>query len=158
MIQFKIITILIIIYIANKKLKSSLSNIYDYINGYKYFDEVLDDYARIYADRVNSNQAWTWDDAIPGGENFSKNQKSMVKQQAIYNRLIPEITITKVDGMKYGFPDFESAGIVKETVYLPEEMWKMSDAKQFKWLDEQIGGTVEGAILGIIQRSLVKCN
>ena len=33
---------------------------------------------------------------------------------------------------------------LKETQYLPENMWKMSDAEQFKWLDEQIGGTVDG--------------
>lgn len=44
--------------------------------------------------------------------------------------------------MRYGFAYFESAGVVKETQYLPENMWKMSDAEQFKWLDEQIGGTV----------------
>ena len=58
--------------------------------------------------------------------------------------LIPDIKVTKVEGMRYGFADFESAGVVKETQYLPENMWKMSDAEQFKWLDEQIGGTVDG--------------
>ena len=49
--------------------------------------------------------------------------------------------------MRYGFADFESAGVVKETRYLPENMWKMSDEGQFKWLDKQIGGTVEGIII-----------
>ena len=68
----------------------------------------------------------------------------MIKQHAIDNGLIPKITVNKVDGMRYGFADFESAGVVKETVYLPKDMWKMTDAEQFKWLDEQIGGTVEG--------------
>ena len=47
--------------------------------------------------------------------------------------------------MRYGFADFESAGVVKETQYLPENMWKMSDAEQFKWLDEQMHFEVEDA-------------
>ena len=73
-----------------------------------------------------------------------KKQRSIIKQQAIDTGLITDIKVTKVEGMRYGFADFESAGVVKETQYLPENMWKMSDAEQFKWLDEQIGGTVDG--------------
>ena len=122
----------------------STKNIDEFLNGNKSFDDVIDDYAKIYADNVNSNQIWSWDDAVPGGDSLSKKQRSLIKQQAIDNGLIPEIQVTKVDGMKYGFADFESAGVVKETVYLPEEMWKMSDAEQFKWLNEQIGGAMEG--------------
>ncbi|WP_350300025.1 DUF6985 domain-containing protein [Peribacillus frigoritolerans] len=38
----------------------------------------------------------------------------------------------------------DSADLVKETVHLPEEFWKLSDKHQFKWLDEQIGGTQKG--------------
>lgn len=38
--------------------------------------------------------------------------------------------------MRYGFADFESAGVVMVTTYLPEDMWKLSDAEQFKWLDD----------------------
>ena len=95
-------------------------------------------------DKINSNQAWSWDDTIPGGENLTKKQRSIIKQQAIDAGLITDIKVTKVEGMRYGFADFESAGVVKETQYLPENMWKMSDAEQFKWLDEQIGGTVDG--------------
>lgn len=68
----------------------------------------------------------------------------MIKQYAVNNGYIPNIKIIKVEGMRYGFADFESAGVVKETVYLPKDMWKMTDAEQFKWLDEQTGGTVEG--------------
>lgn len=56
----------------------------------------------------------------------------MIKKQAIDNGLIPKITVNKVNGMRYGFADFESAGVVKETVYLPEDMWKITDAEQFK--------------------------
>ena len=129
---------------AEGGLNTSIKNIDEFIGGNKSFDDVLDDYAKVYADKINSNQAWSWDDIIPGGENLTKKQRSIIKQQAIDDGLIPDIKVTKVDGMRYGFADFETAGVVKETQYLPKNMWKMSDAEQFKWLDEQIGGTVEG--------------
>ena len=125
-------------------LDTSIKNIDEFIGGNKSFDDVLDDYAKVYADKINSNQAWSWDDTIPGGENLTKKQRSIIKQQAIDAGLITDIKVTKVEGMRYGFADFESAGVVKETQYLPENTWKMSDAEQFKWLDEQIGGTVDG--------------
>ena len=125
-------------------LDTSIKNIDEFIGGNKSFDDVLDDYAKVYADKINSNQAWSWDDTIPGGENLTKKQRSIIKQQAIDAGLITDIKVTKVEGMRYGFADFESAGVVKETQYLPENMWKMSNAEQFKWLDEQIGGTVDG--------------
>ena len=125
-------------------LDTSIKNIDEFIGGNKSFDDVLDDYAKVYADKINSNQAWSWDDTIPGGENLTKKQRSIIKQQAIDAGLITDIKVTKVEGMRYGFADFESAGVVKETQYLPENMWKMSDAEQFKWLDEQIGGIVDG--------------
>ena len=57
---------------------------------------------------------------------------------------IPDVTVTKVEGMRYGFADFKTPGLVKETVKLPENMWKLSDVEQFAWLNEQIGGKVEG--------------
>lgn len=130
--------------VGGKGIDSSIRNVDEFIGGNKLFDDVIDDYAKIYADNINSNRAWSWDDNIPGGHNLTKRQRSMIKQQAIDDGLIPNITVNKVDGMRYGFADFESAGVVKETVYLPEDMWKMTDAEQFKWLDQQIGGSVEG--------------
>lgn len=34
----------------------------------------------------------------------------------------------------------DSAGLVKQKVELPKNLWSESDTIQFKWLDEQIGG------------------
>ena len=93
----------------------SIKNIDEFIGGNKSFDDVLDDYAKVYADKINSNQAKSWDDTIPGGENLTKKQRSIFMQQAIDAGLISDIKVTKVDGMRYGFIDFESAGVVKET-------------------------------------------
>ena len=125
-------------------IDNSINNIDEFIKGNKSFDDVLDDYAKIYADKVNLNVDWSWNKSIIGGQNLSLKQKRLIKQWAVDNGYIADIKVTKVEGMRYGFADFESAGIVKETKYLPEDMWKMTDAEQFKWLDEQIGGTVEG--------------
>lgn len=129
---------------AVEGIGSLIENVDEFIKGNKSFDDVLDDYAEIYAEKINSNKAWSWDDTIPGGENLSKSQRSLIKQQAIDSGLISEVPVNNADGLKYGFADFDSAGVVKETEYLPEDMWLMSDAKQFEWLNDQIGGAVDG--------------
>ena len=105
---------------------------------------MLDDYAKIYADKINSNVDWSWNKSIHGGERLTIKQKRLIKELAIEKGYIPNVKVKKVDGMRYGFADFASAGVVKETKYLPEEMWKLSDSEQFKWLDEKIGGHVNG--------------
>ena len=122
----------------------SLNGIDGYIHGTRSFDEVIDDYARIYTETVNSNRQWKWDDDIPGAEHLSPQQRKMIKQWAVSKGYLPDVRVEKVKGKRYGYADFESAGVVKETLQLPESMWKLSERKQFKWLDEQIGGKMKG--------------
>ncbi|GKV56662.1 hypothetical protein NCCP2222_26090 [Sporosarcina sp. NCCP-2222] len=124
--------------------ETNLTNIDDFINGNKKFDEVIEDFAKVYKEHVDLNKPWSWDDTIPGGDSLSSAQKRKIKEMAIEKGHIPEIKVTKADGMRYGFADFASAGVVEETVQLPERFWKLSDKEQFKWLDEQIGGTRKG--------------
>ncbi|MEK4082590.1 T7SS effector LXG polymorphic toxin [Psychrobacillus sp. FSL K6-1415] len=124
--------------------ETNLRNIDDFINGNKKFDEVIEDYAKVYKEHVDLNKPWSWDDTIPGGDSLSSAQKRKIKEMAIEKGHIPEIKVTKADSMRYGFADFASAGVVEETVQLPERFWKLSDKEQFKWLDEQIGGTRKG--------------
>ncbi|WP_019913023.1 hypothetical protein [Paenibacillus sp. HW567] len=107
--------------------KANLKNIDDFINGNKKFDEVIEDYAKIYKEQVDLNKPWSWDDTIPGGDSLSAAQKRKIKEMAVANGHIPEIKVTKIDGMKYGFADFASAGVVEETVQLPERFWELSD-------------------------------
>lgn len=121
-----------------------LKNIDDFINGNREFNEVIEDYAKIYKGHVDSNKPWSWDDSIPGGDSLSSAQKRKIKEMAVTKGHIPEIEVTKVEGMRYGFADFAGAGVVEETVQLPEKFWKLSDKEQFKWLDERIGGTRKG--------------
>ena len=128
--------------IAKGADKSNVKNIEDFIAGNKNFDDVLDDYAKLYSDRVNSNSRWQWDEDILGGENLTRSQKAKIKERAVTNGEIVNIEITKVDGKS--FADFKEAGVVRETVKMPEEKWLLSDKEQFKWLDEQIGGHIDG--------------
>ena len=93
---------------------------------------------------MNSNEWWSWNDSIKAGKGLSNKQKKLIKQYAVNNDYIPDIKVMKIINMRYGFADFKSAGVVIATVYLPENMWKMTDPEQFKWLDEQIGGAVKG--------------
>ncbi|GKU78138.1 hypothetical protein L3i20_v225350 [Paenibacillus sp. L3-i20] len=124
--------------------KANLKNIDDFIKGKKKFDEVVEDYAKIYKERIDSNKPWSWDDTIPGGDSLSSTHRRKIKEMAIAKGHIPDIKVTKVDGMKYGFAAFAVAGVVEETIQLPKKLWKSSDKEQFKWLDEQIGGTRSG--------------
>lgn len=117
-------------------------NIKKFINGELDFEFALEDYARIYAELVSTNRPWSWNDSIPFGENLTQKQKSLIKQEAIDKCLIPTVPIKEING--YKFLDFESAGLVKEVIYLPEDKWKSSDSEQFEWLNAQIGGKVEG--------------
>ncbi len=68
----------------------------------------------------------------------------MIKEKAIEDGLIPNVNVIKADGMRYGFADFKSAGLVVETKDLPESFWLKSDEAQFEWLDNVIGGRPEG--------------
>jgi len=104
----------------------------------------LEEMAKVYADNVKSNKKWSWNKDVLDGDKLSIKDKKAIKDAAIAQGLIPEVKVTKVDGMKFGFADFQGAGVVHETVELPEELWKATDAVQFKWLDEAIGGNRAG--------------
>lgn len=108
------------------------------------FDDVLDDYAQIYAVNVHSNKKWSWEEDVPDGLNVKNYQQREIKARAIELGLIPDVEVKKQPGMRYGIADFRSAGLVYRTAQLPKEMWGWSNARQFKWLNEQVGGPFEG--------------
>jgi hypothetical protein len=88
-----------------------------------------------YAELVNSNKPWSWQD-FPEGELLTVKQKREIRAHAIERGLIPDIPYKP--GTKY--PDFEAVKLVERVDTLPEELWKSSDYKQFKWLDSRIPG------------------
>ncbi|MBC1371367.1 HNH endonuclease [Listeria booriae] len=123
---------------------ANIKDISKFIEGSKKFEDVLGDYAKIYKEAVESNKPWSWDDTIPGGDSLSASQRRKIKEMAIGKGHIPDVKVHKSDGMRYGFADFAEAGVVEETVDLPESLWKLSDKEQFRWLDKKIGGTRSG--------------
>lgn len=107
------------------------------------FDDVIDDYAKIYGELIDSNQVWSWD-MVPGAENLTAGQKAAIKNHAVTQGLIPSITVNPAEGMRYGFADFEGAGVVQTTKELPYEYWTKSDKVQFDYLNDLIGGPQPG--------------
>jgi len=131
-------------YNKTDNLNKSVVKIESFIAGNKTFEEVCDDYAQIYSTVVNTNKVWSWRKNIIGGSKLTKRQRKNIKQRAVENALIPTVNIKRINGMKYGFADFKSAGVVKETILLPENLWRSSDKVQFEWLNKQIGGKKAG--------------
>ena len=116
----------------------------DFAEGTLEFQDVLDDYSEVYAEIINGNKKWSWDESIINGQNLSYAQKKQIKNLAIEKGLIPDVKVIPSEGMRYGFADFRSAGLVEETVNLPEELWLKTDKEQFEWLNNKIGGFREG--------------
>ena len=107
----------------------------------------LDDMAKLYAEKVNSNNKWSWMDDFPDAGNLSKADKADIKNLAIEKELIPNVpvkTVTDSNGNIYRYVDFNATGLVKEKVTLPEHLWSESDSVQFRWLDNKIGGRPAG--------------
>jgi len=124
-----------------KPEKASLDNINDFVLGKKKFEEVLDDYAKLYVEVINIKN-WSWKKNILGGTKLTATQRALIKQKAEELGLIPKITVTKVPGLKYGFADFEGAGVVIHVDELPESLWLKKDEPQFAWLDARLPDNV----------------
>ncbi|OKZ73454.1 MAG: hypothetical protein BHV87_10065 [Clostridiales bacterium 36_14] len=114
--------------------EEKLKKIQDFIDGKIDFDEVKEIYAEYYADAVNSNKPWTWNETIPGGDALSAGQKKKIKECAQEKGLIPKVPIVEKDGKKYA--DFS-----KFTVFqciLDKEDWSKTDSEQFAKCNEQL--------------------
>ena len=116
-------------------------NLNEFLNGTKKFDDVLDDYARLYADVVDSNEIWRWERDMIGGSELTARQRKAIRTKAFDDGLLPIVEFKT--GTKY--PDFEKAGLIIKEDTLPEELWKASDRRQFDWLDNRlVGGRPRG--------------
>ncbi|MFH0373650.1 HNH endonuclease [Streptococcus sp. A22] len=118
-----------------------LERLKNFAEGNCSFDDVLSDFVDEYVEAVNSNKLWSWRKNIASGNALTSQQRSVIKRYAIDRGLLPDVKVIPVDGIKYGFADFKGAGLVEVAVDLPKDLWLKSDAEQFKWLDEQIGGS-----------------
>ncbi|TQR38690.1 HNH endonuclease signature motif containing protein [Brevibacillus brevis] len=122
--------------------KPNHENIQEFVKGNKKFDEVLDDYALIYGDIVKSNKYWSWADDFVG--KLNADQRKMIKDRALeLHPEIPHVEVKKVEGLKFGYADFEGAGLVIVQDKLPKHLWLATDAEQFKWLNDRLPGKVQ---------------
>ncbi|QQN81647.1 HNH endonuclease signature motif containing protein [Bacillus toyonensis] len=115
----------------------NLNNIDDFINGTKNFDDVLDDYARHYIEVIDIKN-WSWANNIKGGNKLTSNKRKMIKQRAEELDLIAKVEVKKVEGMRYGFADFEGLGLVVHKDELPKDLWLKRDVEQFDWLNNRL--------------------
>jgi len=124
----------------------NLKNLDEFASGAKKFDDVIDEYVNMYANIIDSNKKWSWMDDVPGADKLTGGQKKKIKNLCVQKGLIPDIkTIKKtVNGKVARYADFKAAGVVKKSVDLPENLWKLKDKKQFDWLDKHIGGRPAG--------------
>ncbi len=111
----------------------------DYEDAVRNYDYWMDHYAEKYAEMVNSNRKWSWND-IDGADLLTGTEKKIIKSRAIERGLIPEVKV--VPGKRYA--DFEGAGVVIRREELPESYWKSRDKRQFEYLDELTGGRPVG--------------
>ena len=120
------------------------AEINEFLQGNKSFEDVADYYGQQYAGFVQSNKAWSWTKNVVGGVALTRAQQNIIKQNAENQGLIPKINIKKVAGLRYGVADFMSAGLVVVQKMLHHNLWTASSIVQNQWLNEQIGGEVEG--------------
>lgn len=115
----------------------------DFEEGLVDFDEAKEALATKYASLVNENRPWKWYEDIPGGDNLTLAQRAEIKAIAEEKKLIPYVPIVfDENGKRIAL--FRDVGLVITTIDLPQDMWDKSDAEQFAWLNEQIGGSQEG--------------
>lgn len=128
---------------VNQRGTSYLENLDDFVKGNKNFDDVVDDFAIAYANKVNSNKRWKWRD-IPGTERLSDVQISQIRDLAKQQGYLPNIP--KKPGTNY--PDFEKGNVIykidgKPVIeILPEDKWLLRDKKQYEYLDSKLPGGI----------------
>ncbi len=114
--------------------EEKLKKVQDFIDEKIDFDEVQEIYAEYYADAVNSNKLWTWNETIPGGDTLSAGQKKRIKEYAQEKGYISKVPIVEKNGKKYA--DF-SKFIIFQCV-LEKEDWTKTDTEQFAKCNEQL--------------------
>lgn len=91
--------------------------------------QALNNYADKYAEVVNDSVPWRWDDI---GTGLSKSDRKKIRALARKKNLVPVIP---VDHNQY--PDFGSF-VKEDNTNLPQELHQSTDAKQFKWLNDDL--------------------
>jgi hypothetical protein len=87
----------------------TLKNIDEYLKGNLLFEEVLNDFAQVYADCVINNPKWSWKKEMNFGRILSNSEQKLIRKAAIDNSYIPDVKVSKSDGLRIGEADFKNA-------------------------------------------------
>ena len=118
-----------------RKNKGTFIEGMDYEEAIRYQEYWMERYAEKYAEMVESNRRWMWDE-IDDADLLKDSEKNIIRRRAFESGLIPEVKMKP--GTRYA--DFEGAGVVIRREELPESYWKLRDKTQFDYLDKLIGG------------------
>ena len=118
-----------------RKNKGTFIEGMDYEEAIRYQEYWMERYAEKYAEMVESNRIWTWNE-LDGGKLLTRTEKNFIKSLAIEKGLVLEVKIKP----RTQYADFEGAGVVLRREKLPESYWNSRDKAQFDYLDELIGG------------------
>ena len=110
------------------------------------FSDAIEGYAVLYAEVVRTNKKWKWKRDVFGGKKIRREMKSQIKEQAISMGLLPDAKVQRLGRKRYASQGFRDVGASLCEMELPKELWKLSDKKQFAWLNEQIDGKIEGMV------------
>lgn len=113
--------------------------IQEFLDGKAEFDEVKEIFAGYYADAVNSNRPWSWDENVPGSENLTGAQRKAVTEYARETEMVPTVSTREVDGKRYA--DF-SPFTVFECI-LDREDWNKTDSEQFRSCNEMLKNAIK---------------
>jgi hypothetical protein len=83
-----------------------------------------------YANLVKASRPWRWDGIKKG---LTRTQRKKIRDIARSQKLIPVIPLTP---QKY--PKFPAKYIKDDNTLLPANMYKTTDSKQFKWLNNNL--------------------
>ncbi|WP_235782401.1 hypothetical protein [Peribacillus psychrosaccharolyticus] len=59
----------------------NLKNIDEFIDGTKTFDDVVDEFARLYSEKIQTNKTWSWNKSFHGGEYLTARQRKSIKEK-----------------------------------------------------------------------------
>lgn len=105
------------------------------------FEENIEVFAKEYADVVNSNRPWSWNEDIVGGEELTSGQRRAIREYAREHGLVPEVPTYEKDGKTYA--DFSNFSVFECS--LEKENWGKTDKEQFDLCNQKLKNEVTDA-------------
>ncbi len=108
--------------------------IQDFLDGKVGFDEVKEIFAEYYANAVNTNRPWSWEEHVPGGDQLTGSQRKAICECAREKGMVPTVPTRDVDGKRYA--DFSQFSVFD--CVLDKKDWDKTDSEQFARCNEML--------------------